>query len=799
MKLFKIVLLFITLQISAQQGGMWIPSLLNGINEQEMQSLGSKLSAQDIYDINNASLKDAIGHFNGGCTSEIISPQGLILTNHHCGFSQIQSHSSLENDYLKDGFWAMNLAEELPNEGLYIEFIVRIEDVTAQVLNGITATMTEKEKQSRIDKNSSAIQKKTDIEAWQNTKIKAFFKGNQYFLFVMERFEDIRLVGAPPSSIGKFGSDTDNWVWPRHTGDFSMFRIYANKENRPAKYSKDNVPYKPKHFLPVSLDGVSEGDFTLVFGFPGRTNEYLPAVAVEQITQKINPSNIAIREAALKVIDAKMKTDDKIRIQYASKQARIANYWKKWIGENQGIEKSNAIGKKRLFEAEFTKQLKAKGLEGKYGHILPEFEKLYKEFESVTVKRSNFLEVFLRNNELMHMMFRMVQLENTASRGEEAFNKAKTSMISRIKGIHKNYNISVDKGVFEAIMPLYGAESKSSIYATSKFTNLKDALSMLSGNSSEIIQKLNADVAYIYAKPFVLEFYMTLEPEFQRLNTQINALQKEYMQALMEVMPNKRYYPDANSTLRVTYGQVKGYAPKDAVYYNPVSYLEGVMEKYVPGDYEFDVPQKLQDLYKAKDYGQYADSNGKLPICFLGTNHTTGGNSGSPAIDANGNLVGLNFDRVWEGTMSDYNYDADICRNIMVDLRYVLFIIDKYAGATHLINEMTLVHPKNKAISSNEDCIIELTEKQFVSGIIELQCQSFINNQKFNIKGFSIKFPGHPTEIIKGIGLNSVSKSYIKTVRDNDVITIFDIKNAYLDGEAVNIEDIPNIIIEIKE
>ncbi len=694
MKLFKILLLFITLQISAQQGGMWIPSLLNGMNEQEMQALGSKLSANDIYDINNSSLKDAIGHFNGGCTSEIISSKGLILTNHHCGFSQIQSHSSLENDYLKDGFWAMNLEEELPNEGLYIEFIVRIEDVTVKVLDGITDTMTEREKQSKIDKNSNAVQKETTIETWQDTKVKPFFKGNQYFLFVTERFEDIRLVGAPPTSIGKFGSDTDNWVFPRHTGDFTMFRIYANKENRPAKYSKDNVPYSPKHFLPVSLDGVAEGDFTLVFGFPGRTNEYLPAVAVEQITQKVNPSNIAIREAALKVIDASMKTDDKIRIQYASKQARIANYWKKWIGENQGIEKSNAIEKKRLFEAKFTKQLKAKGLEGKYGHILPEFEKLYGEFEPINIKRNNFVEVFIRNNELMYGMFRLTQLEKSVARGEEAFDKTRASVINRLKGNFKNYDVGVDKGVFKNIMPLYTNEIDESIYDNTSFTNLDDALKLLEGNSEDVIKRLNNDAAYKFAKPFVEEFYINIESEFQRINTQINAVQKTYMKALMEVMPNQRYYPDANSTLRVTYGQVKGYSPRDAVYYNPVSYLDGVMEKYIPGDYEFDVPQKLQELYKAKDYGQYADANGKLPICFLGTNHTTGGNSGSPAIDAYGNLVGLNFDRVWEGTMSDYNYDAAICRNIMVDLRYVLFIIDKYAGATHLIDEMKLVHPK---------------------------------------------------------------------------------------------------------
>ncbi len=694
MKFLKFLLLFITLQLTAQQGGMWIPSLLEGMNEQEMISLGSKLSAKDIYDVNQSSLKDAIGHFNGGCTSEVISPNGLILTNHHCGFSQIQSHSSEENDYITNGFWAMNYGEELPNEGLFIEFIVRIEDVTSQVLQGVTEQLSEKEKQSLIDKNSAVINKTASKEDWQGSKIKAFYKGNQYFLFVTERFEDIRLVGAPPVSIGKFGSDTDNWVWPRHTGDFSMFRIYADKNNHPAKYSKDNVPYQSKHYLPISLDGISENDFTLVFGFPGRTNEYLPAVAIEQITQKVNPSRIAFREATLNVMDEAMKNDNKTRIQYASKQARIANSWKKWIGENLGIEKSDAIAKKRAFEAKFQNLVKEKGLEDSYGNLLSDFEKLYLEFESVNVKRNNFIEVFLVNNELMQMMLRVYQMENANKKGEVAFNKTREGTIARIQGIHKNYNATLDKSVYNAIMPMYSSNVDVSIYNKTAFTNLDDALEILQGESKDVLKKLNKDKAYIYAKPFVDEFYNVINPEYQRIITEINALQKTYMKALMEVMPDERYFPDANSTLRVTYGQVKGYAPRDAIYYNPVTYLDGIMEKYVPGDYEFDVPQKLQDLYADKDYGQYADSNGKLPICFLGTNHTTGGNSGSPAIDAQGNLVGLNFDRVWEGTMSDMNYDPEICRNIMVDLRYVLFIIDKYAGAHHLIEEMKLVHPK---------------------------------------------------------------------------------------------------------
>lgn len=697
MKYIKILFLFIVVQVTAQQGGMWIPSLLEGMNEQEMTSLGSKLTAKDIYDVNNSSLKDAIGHFNGGCTSEVISPEGLILTNHHCGFGQIQSHSSLENDYLKDGFWAMSKKEELPNKGLYVEFIVRIDDVTTKALNGVNNAMTEREKQSTIDKNINEITKSVKKETWQNIKVKPFYKGNQYFLFVTEKFEDVRLVGAPPSSIGKFGSDTDNWVFPRHTGDFSLFRIYADKNNRPAKYSKDNVPYKPKHFLPVSLDGIEEGDFTMVFGFPGRTNEYLPAVAIKHITQEFNPSNIAIREAALKEIDAQMKASDAVRIKYASKQARIANAWKKWIGENLGIKKSNAIAERQAFEATFKKALKEKKLENTYGNILPEFEKLYADFADINIKRRNFIEVFLVTNELMQMTFRAYQLEQVALNKPEKFEDAKTSLINRIKGIHKNFDVNVDKGVFKNVMPLYNPTNvDASIYNKTSFTDLNKALQLLEGDAKKVVKNLNKDAAYQYAKPMIEEFYTKINPEFQQKNQPITALQKTYMKALMEALPNARYFPDANSTLRVTYGQVRGYSPRDAVYYNPVSYLDGVIEKYVPGDYEFDVPQKLRDLYDAKDFGQYTDKNGKVPVCFLGTNHTTGGNSGSPAIDAHGNLIGLNFDRVWEGTMSDMNYDPEICRNIMVDVRYVLFIVDKYAGAKHLIEEMKLVHPKKK-------------------------------------------------------------------------------------------------------
>ncbi|PKP28807.1 MAG: serine protease [Bacteroidetes bacterium HGW-Bacteroidetes-18] len=693
------------------QGGMWIPSLLEGMNEREMQQLGSKMTARDIYDVNNSSLKDAIVHFNGGCTSEIISPNGLLLTNHHCGYGAIQSHSTVENDYLKDGFWAMNYDQELPNPSMNVTFIKRIDDVTSEVFQGVTANMDEASKLKIINQNIEKVAKAAQKEDWQNANIKSIYHGNQYLLFVTETFNDLRLVGAPPSSIGKFGADTDNWMWPRHTGDFSMFRIYADANNRPASYSKDNVPYNPNHYLPISLDGVEEGDFTLVFGFPGRTNEYLPAVGVAQIVNVLNPAKIEIRDNALKITDSFMRKDADIKIKYASKYASIANYWKKWIGESQGIQKSKAIEKKRNLENEFSKLVNEKDLAG-YKTLLSDFEKLYAEIESVALAREYWMEVAYRNVELLGITFRAYQLEQAYLKGgEPAFNKAKEVALDKLKEIYKNYSVTVDKPVFEKLVTLYAEKSPSAylpanmvntdfksitndIYANSKLTTLEGAEKLLSGTPEDVIKKLNEDKAYIFGKELHTIFYTKLEPKFQELNVQIEAVQKEYMKALMEVFPNNRFFPDANSTLRVTYGQVSGYEPKDGVYYNATTYLEGVMEKYVPGDYEFDVPQKLLDLYKTKDYGQYGE-NGKMPVNFIGTNHTTGGNSGSPAIDAHGNLIGLNFDRVWEGTMSDMNYDPDICRNIMVDIRYVLFIIDKYAGAKNLIDEMTLVHPKD--------------------------------------------------------------------------------------------------------
>ena len=709
MKILKIIFLFLAIQLSAQQGGMWIPSLLEGMNEKEMKSLGSELSAKDIYDVNHSSLKDAIVHFNGGCTSEIISDSGLLLTNHHCGYGAIQSHSSVEHDYLEDGFWAKTMNDELPNKGMVATLIVRIDDITKDVLKDIPASASLKEQQQLIDQHINKAKEKAKKETWQDLKVKSMFDGNQYLLFVTETFKDIRLVGAPPTSIGKFGSDTDNWMWPRHTGDFSLFRIYANKKNQPADYSEDNVPYDPKHFLPVSLDGISENDFTMVFGFPGRTSEYLPSVAIDQIVNKLNPPKIKIRDESLKIVDGYMRKDAKVKIQYASKYARIANYWKKWIGESQGLTKSKAVEKKQALEVEFQEKNKNNP---EYASLLTDFNKLYKDIEEVAVARDYWSEVVVRNVEILNASVKLYQFERKILKNPEKLEEERTTLLNSYKGFYKNYSAQVDKDVFNKLVTLYKEESpqaylseslknadiselSKSIYSNSSLTNLEAMTSMLSGSSDEVIKKINEDSGYAFGKTLVDNYYQNISPKYQDLNLQIKAVQKVYMKALIETFPDERFFPDANGTLRVTYGKVKGYQPKDAVVYEPVSYLEGVLEKYQPGDYEFDVPEKLIELYNNKDFGDYA-VDGKMPVNFIGTNHTTGGNSGSPVIDAKGNLIGLNFDRVWEGTMSDYNYDPEICRNIMVDARYILFIVDKFADSQRLIDEMKLVHPKKK-------------------------------------------------------------------------------------------------------
>lgn len=722
MKIFKHLLvtffLFIATLAKADEG-MWLPLLLEKMNEKEMKSLGMKISARDIYDINKGSLKDAIVSFGGFCTGEVISSKGLVLTNHHCGFDAIQNHSTLDHNYIRDGFWAKNHGEEIPNAGLFVTFIVRIEDISKKVLNGVTATMTESERQSVIDRNIAELRKNVTREPFQDGFIRAFFEGNQYYMFITETYRDIRLVGAPPSSIGNFGKDTDNWMWPRHTGDFSMFRIYAGKDNKPAEYSPDNVPYVPKRSLAISLDGVKENDFTMVFGFPGRTMEYLHSSAVEQIMKVSDPIKIGIRDRALAVIDGFMRKDEQIKIQYAAKYAGISNAWKKWQGEVLGLTRTDALGKKKTYEAAFQKRVDANPLwKTQYGTLLDDLRKVHNELTPLGIARDHYNEIISRI-ELFTVAAQLNTLVSTFEKeGEKGYQQRLAQVKESLKGLYGEYNANVDQKLFEVLMELYSkgqdpafvspllkewlasaggsfGQLAAKVYAETKLFDFGIAMKLLEKPSAEVIQDLkNLSVARLYAD--ILQTYQNnVQGKLNEVQARINQLQRTYMQAQMDVMKERKFYPDANGTLRVTYGKVKGYNARDAVKFDYYTYLDGVMEKYKPGDYEFDLPERLKELYQKKDYGQYG-SGGKMPVCFIGANHTTGGNSGSPALDAYGNLVGVNFDRVWEGTMSDINYDPTICRNIMVDIRYVLFIVDKYAGAGHLVKEMKLVHPKRK-------------------------------------------------------------------------------------------------------
>ncbi|HUR64933.1 MAG TPA: S46 family peptidase [Chitinophagaceae bacterium] len=708
-------LLFFSCFAKADEG-MWLPQLLAQLNEKQMKSMGMKITASDIYNINKGSLKDAIVSFGGFCTGEVVSSRGLLLTNHHCGFDVIQDHSTLEHNYIRDGFWSRNTGEEIPHQGLFVTFIVRIDDVTKEVLNGTHPKMEEKERQSIVDKNIAELRKNVKKESYQDTYVRAFFEGNHYYLFVTETYKDVRLVGAPPSAVGNFGKDTDNWMWPRHTGDFSMFRIYAGKDNKPADYSTDNIPYTPKRSLSISLDGVSDGDFTMVFGFPGRTTEYLHSSAVEQIMTVNDPAKIAIRDKALTVIDGFMRKDEQIKIMYAAKYAGIQNSYKKWQGEVLGLTSTNAVAKKKVYEAEFQKRVMANPQwNEKYGLLLTTLQELYNKFLPYGKARDFFNEIIGRI-ELFTIAAQLNSLVTAFQKdGDAGYQKRLAVVKGTLETLFGEYSTEVDRMLFVSLMKMYAEEDGNKylspllkemlsggdymkladrLYAE-KIADKKETETLLNKPPAEAVKEISNFQAVKLYNDLLKSYQVNIQPPLNDLQTQLNKHNRSYMQAQMEVFKEKAFYPDANSTLRVTYGNVKGYNPRDAVTYDHYTYLDGVMDKYKPGDYEFDVPEKLRSLYRQKDYGQYG-AGGKMPVCFIARNHTTGGNSGSPALDAYGNLIGLNFDRVWEGTMSDINYDPSICRNIMVDIRYVLFIIDKYAGAGHLVSEMKLVHPKRK-------------------------------------------------------------------------------------------------------
>ena len=679
--------------------GMWLPSLISQ-RIADMQEKGFRLDADDIYSINQASLKDAVVLFGRGCTGELISPEGLLLTNHHCGYGQIQQHSSVEHDYLKDGFWAMNRSEELPNKGLTVSFLERMDDVTAQVLSGYTPDMTEDQRVELVKKNSQALIDEAAKEGkGLRATVEALYYGNQYFLFLYREYADVRLVGAPPSSIGKFGGDTDNWMWPRHTGDFSMFRIYADKDNNPAPYSKDNVPYRPKKYFHISTKGVQEGDFTFIYGFPGRTQEYIHSEGVRYIEEIGDPHKIHLRTLRLDIMNKHQSESQKVRIQYSSKNAGVSNAWKKWQGEVKGIKKMKTVQTKQEFEKAFDKW--AQG--GEFDGVISKIASIYAELEPYQFATDYYTET-VRTIEVANFAMSTARLFK-----QDGFDKAKAAELAET--FYKDWYLPIDKESFIAVMkeyeknvpadfkPIYYKEKFASYgsieaWAEDIFTNsIFIDQTKVGALTSEDKETVMADPAVEFFNEFLKWYAADIQPVTTRLNQDLQLAYRDYMRGQMVYCRTQRvpkaFYPDANLTLRVAYGHIKGYSPSDGTYYLPSSTIKGIMEKDNPEIFDYNIPQRLRDIYAAKDYGRWADASGEVPVCFIATNHTTGGNSGSPVINADGELIGLNFDRVWEGTMSDIVFDPEICRNIALDIRYVLFTIEKIGGAGYLLDEMT--------------------------------------------------------------------------------------------------------------
>ena len=713
---FAAILFCLRPEVKADEG-MWIPMLVERLNYTDMQKMGLNLTPEEIYSINHSSLKDAIVIFGGGCTGEIISSEGLLITNHHCGYGSIQSVSTVENNLLTNGFWAMSKDEEIPIEGLSVKFLIKIEVATEKVLDSVTANMTEEQRSEKIQQNIEKITETAKKDNDYQIAVRSFFNGNEYYTFAYETYKDIRFVGAPPEAIGKFGSDTDNWMWPRHTGDFSMFRIYVDSSNNPAEYSENNVPYKPKYHIPISLNGFEKGDFTFVFGYPGRTQEYIPSYAIKMITQFENPARINLREKKLDIMHNSIIKSDLVRIQYASKHARVANYWKKMIGENRGIKKLDAINKKIAFENNFVKwanQTPERNI--KYGQLIPEFKKLYLELTPINLAMDYLTESGF-GIEIVRYAGNYSSLISTSKNkkaSKEDISTLAKNLKSGAKNYFKNYQVSIDKKMLSELLKIYynnldrnylpsifnKIEDKFNadfneyadyVFKKSFMTSEKKVDKFLDKYKSKKYRKIEKDPAYELISSFREYYYNNLQKKYNLLNAQLDSMQRIYMKAQMEMQPNKRFYPDANSTLRVHYGNIKDYYPRDAVHYKYYSTLSGIMEKEDPEIYDYVVEDKLKELYNSKDYGKYGDSDGTMHVCFTATNHTTGGNSGSPVMNAEGQLIGINFDRNWEGTMSDLMYDPDQCRNISLDIRYCLFIVDKFAGASHLVDEMTIV------------------------------------------------------------------------------------------------------------
>jgi len=713
-KINVLLLLFVFIYGSAvADEGMWLPSLIQKLNIASMQKMGCELSAEDIYSINNSSLKDAVVALDhGSCTAELISKDGLLLTNHHCGFGEIQSHSSVEHDYLRDGFWAMSKEEELPNPRKTVSFLVSIEDVTDKVLAGVTDDMSEEERAKATREVAAELEKEAKGDTHYETYVRSFFNSNKYFLFVVETFKDIRLVGAPPQALGKFGGDTDNWMWPRHTNDFSMFRVYCGPDGKPASYSEDNVPYQPKHFLPISLKGVEEGDFAMIMGYPGRTNRYETSFGVKNTMEVTNTVREEVREQLLKIWGEYMKTSQKARIQYASKYARSSNYYKYSIGQNNGLKNLKVVDKKQAIEKDFTNWVNENSArKEKYGEALKYIEDSYKDTEDD--KAIAYLsEALLRGPEIFMFAYRVTGLAELLKEDEPDQEKiAKTT--ERIKmsldGFFKDYNAPTDQKVVGKLLKIYADKNAEKFYpdfyktvnkkykgdfnkyaeklfAKTMFDDKDELTAFLDKPSYKTLKK---DMAFIAASDIVAK-YREISKMVDEGQKNLDKGRRLFLAGLMEMQNNKTFYPDANSTMRLTYGKVLDYNPRDGVTYNYFTTTNGYLEKEIPGDAEFDVPARMKELLLAKDYGQYADKDGSLHTCFITNNDITGGNSGSPVMNGKGELIGIAFDGNWEAMSGDIAFEPELQRCINVDIRFVLWVIDTYAGASNLIDEMDI-------------------------------------------------------------------------------------------------------------
>jgi hypothetical protein len=712
-KLFSVLLILVLsfgFKAKADEG-MWLLPLIEKLNIGKMTELGLKLSAEDIYSLNKASLKDAIVIFGGGCTGEIVSSQGLILTNHHCGYGQIQAHSSVEHDYLRDGFWAMSKEEELTNPGLSVTFLVRIEDVSSQILANVKPGMSETERSAAISEARLIIEKKATEGNNYRAQVGTFYGGNYFYLLVYERYNDVRLVGAPPSSIGKFGSDTDNWEWPRHTGDFSVFRVYTAPDGKPAAYSKENVPMKPKHYLPVSIKDLNKNDFAMILGYPGRTNRYMTSFEVNEQLQITHPDRIKIRGIKQDIWMEDMKADQKVNIQYSAKYFGSSNYWKYSIGQKGGLERLNVKGKKEEIEKQFNAWVVANAdRKAKYGEALNMIKNSI-EGRAEYYNAVQYVNETMQGCEILSMYSVASSLIPVLKTGDAQKIKDATAQAKdRVSDFYKNYNPATDLKSTKAMLKLYRVDVatkfhpdfyvsvvdkkfKGSIdkfvddmFAKSLFANEAKFMAFL---DKPVVKALENDPVYLTTSS-IYKAASEVSKGSGQFDAALATGKRLWIAALMEMAPEKTLYPDANSTMRLTYGTIQDYDPKDAVTYKYYTTLQGVVDKYKPNDYEFDLPKRLLELNAKKEYGRYGSSKGYMPVCFLTTNDITGGNSGSPVMNGNGELIGLAFDGNWEAMSGDIAFEPALQRTIVVDIRYVLWVMDIYAGAKHLVDEMTI-------------------------------------------------------------------------------------------------------------